>query len=231
MRQLTIYIFGLFALVACRQTNTIQPDNVESILLIQVNHPYLGERVDSIKLDKTLIADFLSDFDEKKEAVTKFYSCYVIKIHLKDGQLISYRTNGNLFEKFKDDKTTVTYFKLNKDINLVTKYWGIQPEKFCSSQQITLDDLKGNWYQNKWTLYHTLEFSDKTVFVDNHIDSVFTVNYSVSNDTLISWDNESTVKYKANILAITKDTLVLKGFSGSADTLRYSRTKRKWDHL
>jgi len=228
MRQLTIYIFGLFLLAACKLTDKINPDNVESIALIQTTHPYIGGRVDSIKLDDKLIPEFLTDFADKKEEVSKFYSCYVIKIRLKDGQLISYRTNGQVFEKFKDENTTVTYFKLNKDINLVTKYWGIPKEQFCATKQITTDDIKGNWYLNKWTMYHTLKFSDTTLFVDNHIDSVFYSNYSIHNDTLILRDNNLTVTYKEKIIALTQDTLIIKSFGNKQEFLGYSRTKREW---
>ena len=228
MRQLTICILGLFLLTACKLTNKINPENVESVTLIQTTHPYIGGRVDSIKLDDNLIANFLTDFADKKEEVTKFFSCYVIKIRLKDGQLISYRTNGNAFEKFKDDNTTATYFKLNQDINLVSKYWKIPKEQFCATRQITTEDIKGNWYLNKWTMYHTLKFSDTTLFVDNHIDSVFYCNYSLHNDTLILRDNVSTVTYIEKIIALTKDTLIIKSFGKKQDILGYSRTKREW---
>lgn len=141
MRQLTIILTTilLISLTACGQTKVkqsdyiINPENVDSVELIQVDHPYIGDRVASKKLDHKLVLDFLSDFENKNEAVYKFHSCYVIKIHLKNGQLISYRTNGQLFEKFKDDNTKAIYFKLNKDINLVTKYWGISKENFCDT--------------------------------------------------------------------------------------------------
>ena len=222
-----IYIFGLFILTACNLTNKINADNVESVALIQTTHPYSGDIVDSIKLDDNLIADFLTDFVDKKEEITKFNSCYVIKIRLKDGQLMSYRTNGQVFEKFKDDNTTATYFKLNQDINLVSKYWKIPKEQFCATKSITTDDIKGNWYLNKWTMYHTLFFADTTVFVDNHIDSIFTLRYTLSNDILILHDN-STVEYKEKIIALTQDTLVIKSLGNNQDILGYSRTKRKW---
>jgi hypothetical protein len=228
MRHLAIYFLGLFLLVSCGQTNKIMPDKVDFIELIQVDHPYLGDRVESLRLDTKLIKEFLVDFEDKKEEITKFFSCYVIKIHLKDGQLISYRTNGKVFEKFKDNNTKATYFKLNKDINLVTKYWGIQAKYFCETRPISSDDIKGEWYLNKWTMYHSLEFRDKTLFVDNHIDSVFYSNYSLQNDTLILRDNDSTIKYKNKIIAITKDTLVIKSFGSGTDTLGYSRTRREW---
>ena len=96
------------------------------------------------------------------------------------------------------------------------------------TRQITTDDIKGKWYLNRWTMYHTLSFSDSTVFVDNHIDSVFYSNYSLKNDTLILQDNDLKTNYKNRIIAITKDTLIIRSFGNSADILGYSRTKREW---
>ncbi len=95
-------------------------------------------------------------------------------------------------------------------------------------RQITKDDIKGNWYLNKWTMYHTLSFADTTVFVDNHIDSVFTLNYSLSNDTLILHDNKLRITYKEKIITLTQDTLIIKSFGNNQNILGYSRTKRKW---
>jgi hypothetical protein len=125
-----VYIL-VFIFIGCGQRH-IRPDSVDKIALIQVDHPYIGHRVDSTVLDEKLVGNFLDDFADRREEVTKFNSCYVIKIYLKDGQIISYRTNGLVFEKFKDESTTATYFKLNKDENLITKYWGIPKEQFCS---------------------------------------------------------------------------------------------------
>jgi len=136
MRFSIICFIALFLTISCIQTTNISPEQIESVDLIQVDHPYLGGRVDSTRLDAKLIADFLEDFADKREGVFKFYSCYLIRIHLKDGQLISYRTNGQLFEKFRDENTTAIYLNLNKDINLVTKYWGIQKDEFCNTGKI-----------------------------------------------------------------------------------------------
>ncbi|MBA4260084.1 MAG: hypothetical protein C0446_13045 [Chitinophaga sp.] len=88
-------------------------------------------------------------------------------------------------------------------------------------QKITIDDIKGKWYLNKWTMYLTLSFADTTVFVDNHIDSVFYSNYSLHNDTLILKDNDRTITYKNRIIAISNHTLIIKSFWNGADTLRH----------
>lgn len=130
---LSAFFLEFVAATSCGQiaNNEFNQKNLDSIVLVQVDHPYLCKRVMSQRLNTKFLTDFLSDFADKKEDVLKFYSCYVIKLYYINGHLISYRTNGRLFEKLKDDSTKATYFKLNKDINLVTKYWGIPREKFC----------------------------------------------------------------------------------------------------
>jgi hypothetical protein len=124
----------IFFSLACR--NKIDSEKVDYIELVQVQHPYLGGFVDSRKLDQEMVPDFLNDFADKSEEIIKFYSCYVIKIHLKNGELISYRTNGHAFEKFIDKNTTGVNFTFNKDINLITKYWGIPKDQFCDTTGI-----------------------------------------------------------------------------------------------
>lgn len=115
--------------------NALDPQNIDSIELVQVDHPYVGKAIDRKKLDPKDWASFLSDFADKREETVKFYSCYIIKIYCKDQRLLSYRTNGQLFEVFKDDSVQAKYFQLNQDINLVTKYWGIPPERFCDTTE------------------------------------------------------------------------------------------------
>ncbi|WP_316786533.1 hypothetical protein [Pedobacter frigiditerrae] len=97
-----------------------------------------------------------------------------------------------------------------------------------TTRQITTEDIKGEWYLNKWTMYHTLSFADTTVFVDNHIDSVFTLLYSLSKDTLILHDNKSNITYKEKIITLTPDTLIIKSFGEHRNITGYSRTKREW---
>lgn len=124
-----------FMLFICCGQKRIPTDSVESIALIQVDGGYLGIRVDSIKLDDKLIPGFLKDFADRKKETTKFYSCYVIKIRLRNGELISYRTNGHAFEKYKDDTVNSVYFVLNSELNIITRYWGIPSDKFCEEKQ------------------------------------------------------------------------------------------------
>lgn len=131
-------LISIFIATSCNQTTKviqksfgINPNDVASIELIQVKHPYLGGIVNTIKLDSLLIPNFLKDFSDKKAEICKFYSCFVIKIHLKNNQRIIYRTNGHDLEKFNDSNALATYYKLNIEENIITKYWGIPEEQMC----------------------------------------------------------------------------------------------------
>lgn len=211
MRQTLIPLVLVFSFLSfcCGQTNTINVDNVDNIELVQVDHPYIGHKVASKIIDSKLIADFLQDFSDKKEEVRKFYSCYVIKIHLKNGQLISYRTNGKLLEKFKDDNTKAIYFKLNSDINLVTKYWGVSKEQFCDTKEsstilhapervgkISKDAFwVGGIDGGQWYLVDSINKADKTIHFkifndyngDLVVDKIFKLH--CDNNLEVKWDN------------------------------------------
>jgi len=97
-----------------------------------------------------------------------------------------------------------------------------------AAKEVTSEALKGSWYLNKWTTSHTLIFSDKTVFVDNNIDTVFTLNYAISYDSLMTWAKPNQ-KIKNKIINITKDSLILDGIGELKETRCYSRTKRGYN--
>jgi hypothetical protein len=89
-------------------------------------------------------------------------------------------------------------------------------------------DILGTWYLNEWTSYHTLRFTDSTVFIDNHIDTIFLLNYSVDMDTLRMsplYDNRQFANY---IIKLTKDTVLLKGLIDTKEKRTYVRNKDDW---
>ena len=94
-------------------------------------------------------------------------------------------------------------------------------------QILTRKLIKGTWYLNKWITYHTLIFNDSTVFVDNNVDTVFRLNYSVTRDTLITWTGNFNQVLKNKIMSISSDTLVLDGMREVAVKRIYTRTKNK----
>lgn len=135
----------------------------------------------------------------------------------------------------KDILNGANYYNKKMVNHLENKYGKVWWTKFQNQldsidniklQNILADNIKGDWYLNEWTMYHTLSFAQKTVFVDNHIDSVFTLPYSLSNDTLILHNNKSKPIYKEKIITLTNDTMVIKSFENNHDILGYSRTKR-----
>ena len=93
-----------------------------------------------------------------------------------------------------------------------------------TKNKINPEDIKGHWRYNEGTCFNGLIFGDKTVFVDNRVDTVFTLNYSLSNDTLITWADNPNEKYKNKIISITKDSLVLEGIREISKTIVYKKT-------
>lgn len=193
----------------CAQISEIKADSVDHIELIQLDHPYIGYEVPGTLLDSVLITDFLKDFSEKTEEVSKFYSCYEIKIQLKNGQIIRYRTNGQRLEKIEDNNTAGVYFKLNHDINLVTKYWEIPKEKLCNTKEasatVHAPEKVGNIPQDafwiggidggQWYLVDSINKSNQTIYFkiyndyngDLIVDKPFKLH--CNNYEEIQWNN------------------------------------------
>jgi hypothetical protein len=97
---------------------------------------------------------------------------------------------------------------------------------FCKpplkQKSITKNELLGTWYLNKWAPYHTLVFANSTVFVDNNIDTVFTLNYLISNDSIITWLDPG-AKFGNRIIEVNNENLVLEGMHDHTGKLKYSR--------
>jgi hypothetical protein len=86
--------------------------------------------------------------------------------------------------------------------------------------------IKGTWYLNKWTVYRTLRFTDSTVFVDNHVDTVFTLNYAIKDQTLTTSSDFIDQSFSNKIVKLTKDTLILDGFIDVKEQLVYARERK-----
>lgn len=97
-----------------------------------------------------------------------------------------------------------------------------------SQLRINPSDIVGSWYLNKWAPFHTLVFNEKTVWVDNNIDTVFSLNYEILHDSITTSLGLSGEKIKNKIITLTKDTLVLDGIYDMKDTLRYSRKNKEF---
>ena len=93
------------------------------------------------------------------------------------------------------------------------------------TKQITTANIKGNWYLNKWTTYHTLIIGDSTIFVDHNIDTIFTLHYSVYNDTLKTWATGTHKIFKNKIVELTNENLILEGIAEVDERRTYSRIK------
>lgn len=91
------------------------------------------------------------------------------------------------------------------------------------THEIHKKDLIGTWTLNQWTLYHTIVIDENEIYVDNHIDSVFSLKYKLDKDKLIFLNKEDSMKArKAQIIKLTKDSLVMKGFL-ETKIIKYSK--------
>jgi hypothetical protein len=98
-----------------------------------------------------------------------------------------------------------------------------------TEKNLLATDIRGTWYLNKWTSYHTLTFDDSTIFVDNNTDTVFTFSYTIDDNLLLTraqFEQQSTVD---TITWLTSDSLVLSGIHSIREIRSYNRTKKKGD--
>lgn len=70
-------------------------------------------------------------------------------------------------------------------------------------------------------------FGDSTVFVGNSTDTIFTLNYTLSNNSLVTWLRDGP-KMKHKILLLNQDSLILEGIYDEPSTLKYSSTKKPY---
>ena len=88
--------------------------------------------------------------------------------------------------------------------------------------KVTKEDLKGGWHLNIWTSANNLIIDDTCIFVDNDVDTVFTLQYLLSHDTLTTWSSPQ-YKFSNRIILISKDSLILDGFYNIEGIHRYAR--------
>jgi hypothetical protein len=93
----------------------------------------------------------------------------------------------------------------------------------CTSAQVDLRYLKARWHTNQGHLFNSLAIGDSTIFVDNRADTIFTMRYKVSRDSLITWHPHTSQQFKNKILLLTKDSLVLDGIADVKERRNYSR--------
>lgn len=153
---LTILILVQFLKACNNKSKQIDEKDIEKIELVQVEHPLLGGHINSVILDSSETRNFLNDFQDRKTEIVKFYSCYVFKIFYKNGELKSYRTNGNCMENLNDTTLKGGTFTFNSKENLITKYWNIDKNDFCKLPKIDEDAFFDKIYK----LPEVIEYSN-----------------------------------------------------------------------
>lgn len=83
----------------------------------------------------------------------------------------------------------------------------------------------GNWYSNKWEMYHTLSFDPgKSITINNQIDTVFHFEYTLIKDTLWLF-NDGEQRIPNKIKLHNSKELIFESFMGKKMELRYTRIK------
>jgi hypothetical protein len=115
----------------------IYAHSIDKIELVEVDHPYIGKKISSTLLDKSHYFDFVFHFDcRRPELFIKFYSCYVITIHFKNGQIRYFRTNGRVIEILNHKVLFFGTYRLLGKENIITRYWKIPENEQCKKYLI-----------------------------------------------------------------------------------------------
>lgn len=116
----------------------------------------------------------------------------------------------------------LSFFKMETSIDTLK----IDKTEWREPDLYDLKDIKGLWYLNIGASNETtLNFTDTTVLINNK-DSIFTVNYSIINDTLAIFSTKTNYNKKYKILSYSKDDLMIQDGNDKASIKVYYRTMK-----
>jgi hypothetical protein len=102
-------------------------NEVDSIQLMEVEHPLLGGVISSNALQVEKYNDFIAFVDSSNPiGICKVHTCFIVKVKLKNGNITRYRTNGNVISGDKGD-----YFYRLKN-NSILSFWGLTDTINCN---------------------------------------------------------------------------------------------------
>ena len=127
LKKYALYLVALSALInagCITFTPEFQLDEIEKIELLKIG---LGEVVQRKELEKQFYLNFYKALNSAKyQGTTKMFTCYRIQVQTRNGQILTFRTNGHQFFSPHDD----TLYEFRGDKNIAEKYWAIKPD--CS---------------------------------------------------------------------------------------------------
>ncbi len=197
---------------------------------------------------------FLFSCQNKKKA-REYFDAASSRLKDYSGQLDSmatYKSIEDYTNAIKYDKTFVAayiqraqlygdigeYEKAIADVEMAMRY-ADEDEKVRFKKQlkffqeemkripVTVENLLGSWYLNKWEMYHTLVFDTSTVFMDNHIDTAFSFSYEIVDKNIIVFRSlYSDEEFRSTISRLTNGELVFEELITLDEPRKYVRTKK-----
>lgn len=82
----------------------------------------------------------------------------------------------------------------------------------------------GNWYSNKWEMYHTLSFENDKIVIGNSADTTYRYNYLLKEDTLWLFNEKDSISNKIKLHS--NEELVFENFLDKKTGFRYVRKSR-----
>ncbi len=132
MRNRSIIILSLFvtSIIGCEQkksfnvtpfNRSVSLNEVNSIELVEIEHPMLGGIVNSNALDDSRVKEFLEDLENMRlDGPYIARTTFIIRMNLKNDTL-RLKNNGNLIANREKD----IYYNLTDNQNIIEKYWPV----------------------------------------------------------------------------------------------------------
>jgi len=210
MKNNILFLLCFFLLISCQNRKKAKEyfDSANSRL-----KDYSGQ------LDSTGTYKSIEDYSNAIMYDKTFVAAYIQRADL-------YGDIGEYEKAIADVDMAMKYADEDEKVRLEKQHKFFQEE--MKRIPVTVENLKGSWYLNKWEMYHTLVFDTSTVFMDNHIDTTFFFNYEIiDNDIILFRAPDSNEEFRSTISRLTKDELVFEELITLDEQRKYVREKRK----
>jgi hypothetical protein len=129
------WLFGSILLFSCGRIKnhsfSINPDEVQEVALVRVEHHYHNEDIDHITLPDSLKTAFFESFNNSFELrYYKIGTCYELRIIYKNGESERFITDGRYMERIDENM----FYKFLGQTNVIKKFWGIGLKERCVKQ-------------------------------------------------------------------------------------------------
>lgn len=122
------YITIALFIFSCHPPIQLDASKIDRIELVEVEHHYGNESIDTLPLQVNNLPAMVKDLNEAEPVTNhRIFSCHELSIHFMDGHEERFITDGKHLERIKDKEQ----FEFIIEENFITKYWGISERDFC----------------------------------------------------------------------------------------------------